>query len=173
MQKQKKNKKTAAQRVSMYGICIALAMILSYIETLIPINFGIPGIKPGLANLAVFTALYLMTPVDAFLISMIRILLISITFGNLYALLYSMAGGILSFAVMLLCKKKRLFGKTGVSIMGGVFHNAGQLLVAAAVLENTAVFVYFPVLLISGMCTGALIGLAGAMVLRRLPEQVW
>lgn len=168
----KKQRQSKAQRTALYGVLVALAFIFSYIETLIPISIGIPGVKLGLANLAVFAALYLMTSRDAFVISMVRIVLVGFTFGNLFAMLYSLAGGILSFFVMKLCKEKDWLGQTGVSIAGGISHNVGQLLVAAAVLENTAVFTYLPVLLLAGTVTGGLIGMVGGMVLKRI-SKVW
>lgn len=170
MYKQNNKRKTAAQRISMYGICIALAMILSYVETLIPIHFAVPGVKPGLANLAVVVALYLMSPVDAWVISMVRIVLVSFTFGNVAALMYSLAGAVLSLSAMVLCQKKRWLTMTGVSIVGGVMHNIGQLLMAAVVLESAAVFTYLPALLLAGVLAGALIGLLGGMLLKRLPR---
>ncbi len=156
--------------VAAYGVLVALAMVLSYIETLIPISLGVPGVKPGLANLVVFIALYRMTPRAAFCISMARILLTGLTFGNLFALLYSFAGGILSFFVMWLCKKKDWLTPVGISVAGGVSHNVGQLIVAAFVLESAAVFTYLPVLLIAGASAGALIGLIGALTIKRLPR---
>lgn len=173
MDKRNNKKKTAAQRSAMYGICIALAMILSYVETLLPIHFGIPGVKPGLANLAVLIALWQMSPADAFMISMTRIIFVSLTFGNAASFLYSLAGGILSLGAMAVCQKKGWFSMTGVSIAGGIMHNIGQLLMAAAVLESAAVFTYLPVLLIAGVLAGALVGLLGGMLLKRLPRILW
>lgn len=170
MYKQNNKRKTAAQRISMYGICIALAMILSYVETLIPIHFAVPGVKPGLANLAVVAALYLMSPADAWVISVVRIVLVSFTFGNVAALMYSLAGAVLSLSAMVFCQKKRWLTMTGVSIVGGVMHNIGQLLMAAVVLESAAVFTYLPALLLAGVLAGALIGLLGGMLLKRLPR---
>ena len=147
---------------------IALAMVLSYVEMLIPLPVGIPGVKPGLANLVVFLALYTMTAREAFLISMVRILLVSITFGNGSAFLYSMAGGILSFLVMWIFQKKDFLLPAGVSIAGGIAHNVGQLLMAAVILENGAVFTYFPVLLAAGCITGGIIGFLGEQIRKRI-----
>ncbi len=166
-------KRSRSQRLALYGVLIALAMILSYVETLIPVSLGVQGVKPGLANLVVFAALYLMKPAEAFAISMVRILLAGFTFGNMSAMLYSFAGGILSYAVMLALKKKEWFDRVGVSVAGGVFHNIGQLIVAAAVLENAAVFTYLPVLLLAGTAAGAFIGILGGLVLKRLPKTIW
>ena len=161
-------KKSSAQKVALYGVLVALAMVLSYVELLIPLPVGIPGVKPGLANLVVFLALYRMSARDAFLISMVRILLVSMTFGNGSAFLYSMAGGLLSFFVMWICRKKDFLLPTGVSIAGGIAHNVGQLLMAAVILENFAVFTYFPVLLAAGCITGGIIGILGGQISRRI-----
>ena len=161
-------KKSSAQRVALYGVLIALAMVLSYVEMLIPLPVGIPGVKPGLANLVVFLALYTMTAREAFLISMVRILLVSITFGNGSAFLYSLAGGILSFLVMWSFQKKDFLLPAGVSIAGGIAHNVGQLLMAAVILENGAVFTYFPVLLAAGCITGGIIGFLGEQIRKRI-----
>ena len=161
-------KKSSAQKVALYGVLIALAMVLSYVEMLIPLPVGIPGVKPGLANLVVFLALYTMTAREALLISMVRILLVSITFGNGSAFLYSMAGGILSFLVMCIFQKKDFLLPAGVSIAGGIAHNVGQLLMAAVILENGAVFTYFPVLLAAGCITGGIIGFLGEQIRKRI-----
>ena len=161
-------KKYSAQKVALYGVLIALAMVLSYVEMLIPLPVGIPGVKPGLANLVVFLALYMMTAREALLISMVRILLVSITFGNGSAFLYSMAGGILSFLVMWIFQKKDFLLPSGVSIAGGIAHNVGQLLMAAVILENGAVFTYFPVLLAAGCITGGIIGFLGEQIRKRI-----
>ena len=165
---ERKQKKSPAQKAALYGILIALAMVLSYVELLIPLPIGIPGVKPGLANLVVFLALYLLSSREAFLISVVRIMLVNITFGNGSAFLYSMAGGVLSFLVMWICKKRNLLLPTGISVAGGIAHNIGQLLMAAAVLENAAVFTYLPVLLASGCITGALIGFIGGQIRKRI-----
>ncbi|MCU6725144.1 Predicted membrane protein [uncultured Clostridium sp.] len=161
-------KKSSAQKVALYGVLIALAMVLSYVEMLIPLPVGIPGVKPGLANLVVFLALYTMTAREALLISMVRILLVSITFGNGSAFLYSMAGGILSFLVMWIFQKNDFLLPAGVSIAGGIAHNVGQLLMAAVILENGAVFTYFPVLLAAGCITGGIIGFLGEQIRKRI-----
>ncbi len=165
-----KEKKRKGNRTAAYGVFVALAMILSYVETLIPVSIGIPGVKLGLANLVVLVAFYSLGAVDAFFISLVRILLNAFTFGSMAALAFSAAGALLSYLMMLLCIRKKIFGKVGVSVTGGVSHNIGQLLVASFVLENTAVFTYFPVLLLSGTVTGALLGLLGAQIVTRLPK---
>lgn len=138
---------------------IALALIFSYIEILIPFNFGIPGIKLGLANLVVIVALYTVGYSYAFTINCLRILLVAFLFGNFSMAIYSLAGALLSFAVMCLLKWTKRFSIVGVSMAGGVFHNVGQVVVAAMVVENIKLFLYLPVLLIAGLITGTLIGI--------------
>ena len=155
--------------VAKYGVLIALAFIFSYVETLIPFEMiGIPGVKLGLANLVVVVALYTMRPRDAFVISLVRILLVGLTFGNPYSAVYGLCGGLLSFFVMLLLSKIKTFGTLGVSLLGGIAHNIGQMIVAMIVVENMRLAYYLPVLMISGAITGAAIGIVAEMVIVRL-----
>ena len=160
---------TVAGKVAFCGMLVALAMIFSYVESLIPISFGVPGIKLGLANLVVLSGLYLLRPHEVLIVSIARILLAGFMFGNGMSILYSLAGGLLSFLVMLLLKNSRKGGgysKIGVSIAGGVSHNIGQILVAAAVLKSWKMAYYLPVLMLSGLVTGFLIGILTDRVLR-------
>jgi len=143
------------------AILVALAMIFSYIEALIPFSFGVPGIKLGLANLVVVATLYFLPPYQVFTILVLRIVLISFLFGNMSAMLYSLAGGFLSCLIMLALKKSKLFSMVGVSIAGGVAHNVGQLFVAAVVVQSGYVLTYLPFLMVAGVCAGLLIGLIG------------
>lgn len=147
-----------SKKIAKMGIFVALAMIFTYVELLIPINIGVPGIKLGLANLVVVTGLYLFKPNEVLLISIVRILLMGILFGNAASLIYSLSGGILSFIIMLVLKKTNLFSIIAISISGGVFHNIGQIGVAVVVLHNVAILSYLPVLMITGIITGTLIG---------------
>ena len=147
------------------AMMIALAMIFSYVETMIPINFGIPGVKLGLANLVIVAAIYLFGGRQAFLISIVRIFLSGFMFGNLASIMYSLAGGLLSLAVMLLLKKTDKLSILAVSVMGGICHNIGQLIVAMLVVENLKLIFYVPVLLISGFLTGLLIGIVCRVIL--------
>ena len=146
----------------------ALALIFSYVETLIPVNLGIPGVKLGLANLIIVVALYKMRLSEAYLLSVVRILLAGFIFGNYFSIIYSLAGGLLSLTVMALLKKWGGFSLQGISIAGGVFHNIGQLIVAAVVVETFSVTYYFPVLLVAGLLTGLVIGIVAEMMLKRL-----
>lgn len=154
------------------GLLIALAFVFSYIEFLIPINLGVPGVKLGLANLVIIVAIYTIGEKDAFLLSMVRILLIAFTFGNLSAMLYSIVGGVLSYLVMIIAKKLDVLSVKGVSALGGVFHNVGQILTAMMILETTELMYYLPVLMISGIVSGVLIGLLAALVIVRLQKAV-
>ena len=136
-----------------------------HVEVLIPFNFGIPGIKLGLANLVVVVALYLLNARQALMISVVRILLVSFTFGNMAALLYSITGGLLSFAVMVLCRRIKGLSTMSVSVAGGISHNIGQILVAVFVVKNLNLLFYLPVLMIAGIITGLLIGLVAGLII--------
>ena len=157
-------------RVAYFGVFTALALIFSYVETLIPINFGIPGIKLGLANLIIIIALYKMSVKEAYVLSVVRVVLAGFIFGNLFSIIYSLAGGLLSLTVMTLLKKTDKFSLFGISMAGGVFHNVGQLMVAIIVMENLNIAYYMPVLLISGLITGFMIGLVAGEMLKRLSK---
>ena len=154
-------------KVAVFGVFTSLALILSYVELLIPINFGIPGMKLGLANLLVVILLYKGCPRDALLLSVVRILLSGLIFGNMFSIFYSLGGGLLSLAVMVFLKKTGQFTVAGISIGGGASHNVGQLLVAMFVVQTYQVGYYLPVLLIAGVITGAVIGILSAEVLKR------
>lgn len=154
-------------KVAVFGVFTSLALILSYVELLIPINFGIPGMKLGLANLLVVILLYKGCPRDALLLSVIRILLSGLIFGNMFSIFYSLGGGLLSLAVMVFLKKTGQFTVAGISIGGGASHNVGQLMVAMFVVQTYQVGYYLPVLLIAGVITGAVIGILSAEVLKR------
>lgn len=162
-------KKNKAKNVALFGMMVALAFTLSYLESLIPFNFGIPGVKLGLANLVVVTALYIMTPWQAFAIAVIRIFLAGLTFGNFYSLAYSLCGGLLSFIVMLAVKKTSL-SVIGVSMLGGICHNLGQIIVAAIVMRTARIVYYFPVLLIAGLVTGLLMGIIAKLAIERFTK---
>jgi len=140
------------------GIFASLAIIFGYVESLIPVFAGIPGIKLGLANLAVLFILKKYSIKEAAMVSVVRILVIGFMFGNLFSIVYSLAGAALSLTVMTLLLRFSDLSLIGISVAGGVTHNIGQLIVAALVVENLSVFLYFPALLVSGVITGILIG---------------
>lgn len=143
------------------GFLLALALILSYVESLIPFSFGIPGIKLGLPNLIVLLLLYDKREREALLVNGLRIVLSGFLFSNLYAVLYALAGAVFSFLAMLFGRRSKRLSMAGVSMLGGVFHNIGQLLVAMAVVETFAVAYYVPFLIVAGTVTGAVLGLVG------------
>ena len=154
-------------KIAYWGVFLALALVCSYVESLIPISFGIPGVKLGLTNIVVILMLYTIGAKDAILISVLRIILAGFMFGNAFSIIYSLAGGILSFVVMLLLKNTGKLKILSISTAGGISHNVGQLIVAALVVENYNILFYVPVLIIAGIITGFLIGLlAGEIVLR-------
>ncbi|MDE6601990.1 MAG: Gx transporter family protein [Lachnospiraceae bacterium] len=175
------------------GFLLALALILSYVESLIPFFFGIPGIKLGLPNLVALLLIYDETgkrtlgaenvprtlPVklftkgerEALLVNGLRIVLSGFLFSNLYAILYALAGAAFSFAAMVSGRRMKWFSMVGVSVLGGVFHNVGQLLVAMAVVETLAVAYYAPFLIVAGTVTGALLGFVGMELLPYLRRE--
>jgi len=155
-------------RVAYFGVFTALALIFSYVETLIPISFGIPGVKLGLANLIIVIALFKLKLKETYLLSVVRILLSGFLFGNYFSIIYSLAGALLSLSVMALLKRAGGFSIIGISIAGGVFHNIGQLFVAMAVVEMFQAAYYIPVLLVAGLLTGCLIGILAQEMLKRL-----
>lgn len=156
------------KKIAYMGLFAAIAIIFGYVESLIPFFAGIPGIKLGLANLSVLFILETYTWKEAALVSMVRILVIGFMFGNMFSILYSMAGAALSLTVMTLMKRFSGFSILGVSVAGGVSHNIGQLIIAALIVENTSLFYYAPVLLISGVITGILIGILTGEVIKRI-----
>lgn len=152
------------KKLAQLGLFLALAMILAYVESLIPFSFGIPGVKLGLPNLIVVLLLYCYgvgwnSMKEACLINILRIILSGFLFSNLYAILYALAGAALSFTAMLIGRRMRCFSMIGVSVLGGVFHNIGQLLVAMFVVETVYIGYYVPVLIAVGTVTGAVLGI--------------
>lgn len=155
----------------MSALMAALAFIFSYIEVLIPFSIGIPGIKLGIANLVIIIALYYLGAKYAFTINIIRVLMAGLLFNGLFGALYSLAGALLSMFVMVLLKKTELFSIIGISMAGGVAHNLGQILVASFLISNIKIFIYFPVLIISGVISGSIIGILSHFILQKLPKE--
>lgn len=154
------------------GVFLALALICSYVESLIPISFGIPGVKLGLTNIVVVLMLYCIGAKEALAVSVCRIVLAGFLFGNLFSILYSLAGGLLSFLIMWAVKRTGKLGILPVSVCGGIFHNIGQLAVAALVVENYNVFYYLPVLLFAGAVTGLAIGVVAQELIIRIGDRI-
>lgn len=155
------------KKIALCGVMCALAFAFSYIEFLIPFDMvGIPGIKPGFANLVIMAALYMLGLPYAAAVSAFRILLSWLIFGNFTTFLYSLAGGVLSLLLMFVLKKFKVFDEAGVSVSGAVVHNAAQLAVSALITSG-AVMYYAPVLLISGVVFGLINGLLLKLVIKR------
>ena len=160
-----------AKKIAAMGLLVALAMVLSWVEQLVPLSVQVPGVKLGLANLAVIFALYRLGARAARSVSLLRVALVSITFGNAYSLWYSLAGAVLSLLVMGLLRKTGKFSLLGVSVAGAVSHNLGQIAVAAAVLGAASMAYYLPVLLVSGTAAGVCVGAVAAILVRRIQIQ--
>ena len=152
---------------------VAMAMALSWMEAQIPAFFALPGMKLGVTNVVVVTALYKMGCPSAMGINILRIVLVSFMFGGPSALIYSLSGGMLSAVVMILLKKTGRFSIPTVSIAGGVSHNVGQIAAAAFILRTEAIFWYLSALWLTGMMTGALIGILSARLVKRLPDSLF
>ncbi len=165
------SKKTGAW-VATYGMLISLAFIFSYLEAIIPIPIPIPGVKLGLANLVTIVGLYTVGIKGTVAVSLVRIVLVGFTFGNASSMIYSLAGGGLSLLLMILIQRTGLFSQTGVSIVGGIGHNIGQLSIAAVVVQTSGVFYYLPFLMVAGIVAGAVIGLLGGLVTERIKNFV-
>lgn len=147
------------------GLLTALALILSYVENLISFQPGIPGVKIGLANLAVLICLYLFDWKEAMTLTVVKAVVSGLLFGNLFMISYSLAGALVSVLTMIFLKKSGLFHVPAVSAAGGVMHNMGQLLVAWFVVETYSIVYYMPVLIFSGLSTGIVIGMAASLAL--------
>jgi heptaprenyl diphosphate synthase len=156
------------RKTAYIGVFTAMAVVLGYVESLMPVFVGIPGIKLGLANMAVISLLYFVGFREAMLVSVIRVLIIGALFGNMYSTLYSMCGAVVSLLVMVLLKRTKKFSIYGVSVAGGVSHNLAQIAVAALITQMYRIWYYVPVLLISGIVTGLVIGLLGGLITKRL-----
>ena len=157
------------KKLTTMAMLTAVAMILSYVEAMLP-SIAIPGVKMGLANIAVVFALYRFGWKEAVAISLIRVVLMSLLFTGVAAMLYSLAGAAVSLILMGLLKRVNAFSAVGVSVAGGVGHNAGQVLLAMWMLETGELMYYLPALAISGVISGVLIGLAGGMLVNRMKK---
>lgn len=154
--------------IALYGMLIALAMVLSFIETMIPIPMGIPGIKLGLANLVVIVCLYTLGERAAFTVSLIRILLIGFTFANLSTMMYSVAGGMVSFLIMAAAKRFSSLSMPAVSVAGAISHNLAQLVFAAVIVGTAGVFSLLPYLITAAVLSGFVIGIIAILVIKRI-----
>lgn len=160
--------RSSAKNVAVTGVFIALAMVFSYIETFIPVSVGVPGVKLGLANIVTIVVLHKLGVGRAVLVSLIRIVLSAMLFGNITVMLYSLAGAMVSLLVMTLLCKLKFFSIAGVSIAGGVAHNMGQLVLAMIMLADQHVLYYAPVLIISGTIAGIVTGILAVAITYRV-----
>ena len=156
------------KKVAFLGLCITLAMILSFVESQIPAMVAIPGVKVGLANIVVVFALYKLGWKPAAVISLTRVFLVGLLFGNGISILYSFTGAIVSFAAMLLLKKAKVFSTMAVSVAGGVLHNLGQIAMACVIMGTDVLRYYAPFLILSGTLAGIVIGVLAAIMIRRI-----
>ena len=162
----RRNMKT--KKLTTLAVTVAVAMILSFVESRIPAFVAIPGVKVGLANIAVIFALYKLGWREAIAVSAIRVFLVALLFGSVVSLAYSIAGAVLSLSLMITLKKIGLFTEIAVSVVGGITHNIGQILIAFLLLETNVVFYYLPFLLVSGVIAGIAVGVAAALLVKRI-----
>ena len=167
-EKQHPRKRLRSVHLSIYAMFLALSMILGYVEAQLPTPIPIPGVKLGLANLVSILTLFSIGSVPTAIISFLRIILLSVLFGNNLTLSYSLSGFLCSFLMMILFKKLFRFSTVSVSLIGGIFHNVGQVLMAAYLLKNAALWYYLPYLLIAGSVAGVTIGVLGGVLIKRL-----
>ena len=160
------------ERLTGLALLTAAAMMLSWVESLLPAFTAVPGVKVGLANTASLFALYMLSEKDAWIVSAVRIILSSVLFGTMFSLVYSASGAVVSLAIMCLMKKTGLFSVTGVSVAGGVAHNAGQLAAAMLIMETKGLVYYSVPLIISGIIAGTVVGLAAGFLMEHLPANM-
>ena len=164
--------KQYGKKTAFLGLCTALALILAYVEVLLPpLLSAVPGIKMGLPNIIIIFLLYRHGPLTAAGVSLVRVLLVALLFGNAMSLAYSVAGALLSLAVMALLRRLDFLSAVGVSVAGGVMHNVGQILMAMLVLGTAELGYYLIVLAITGTVAGVLIGLCGNLLIHRIPNR--
>jgi heptaprenyl diphosphate synthase len=168
-----KNRSEKIQKLTLLGLCASVALLLSYVEAMIPPLFSaIPGIKMGLPNVVIVFVLYRYGVRDASFVSVVRLIIVAMLFGTVTTFMYSLAGAVLSLLVMAILKKLDFLSTVGVSVAGGVCHNIGQIIVAMILLNTAEIGYYMIVLAITGTIAGILIGIAGAFVLKRFPKKI-
>ena len=160
------------KKLTFLALSVSLAMILSFVESLIPPLVAVPGVKIGLANIVTVFLLYTLGARAAGAVSLVRVLLSALLFGNVQSLIFALSGAVLSFVVMLIAKRLLPFGKVGVSVLGAVAHNAGQVAAAVIVMETAALAYYFIPLVISGTIAGVFVGILAAIITTRLEKVI-
>lgn len=160
--------KNDTQNLTRLSLAVTFALILSFIESRIPAFVAVPGVKVGLANIAVIFMLYKFGVKSAIIVSLIRVFLVSILFGSPVSLFYSISGAVLSFAVMLTLKSLTPLKEVAVSVSGGISHNVGQIIAASILLETNVVIYYLPFLMVSGTIAGIVVGIVAALLIKRI-----
>ena len=158
------------KKLALLAMCTAVAMVLSFVESQIPAFVPIPGVKAGLANIAVIFCLYRLGKGEAVIVSLVRVFLVSLLFGSIMSLWYSLAGAVISYAGMVLMKRSGRFSCVSVSVLGGVLHNLGQIAMACILLETDLISYYAPFLVLSGTVAGIITGASAAILITRIPE---
>lgn len=164
--------KLRPRTISTVAMASTLALILSYIESLVPLSFAVPGIKMGLANIAIVFVLYRLGEKEAIAVSLIRLFWVAVLFDSFMTFLYSLAGAALSMTVMIILKRSGKFSAVGVSVAGGITHNAGQIIAAVLLMETAQIAYYLPVLVVSGTVTGVIIGIVSALLINKIPKNL-
>lgn len=159
---------TKTKKIAYLGLLVAVGMIFSYVESLLPFDFGIPGVKLGIANIVTVITLYIFSYKEAYIVSILRVILTSILFANVFSLLYSLCGGLISLSFMIIAKRYNKLSIVGVSVVGGVFHNVAQLVVASLIVNQLKVTYYGPILIISGVVTGGIVGIIAYVMKNKL-----
>ena len=165
-----KNIKLTTKQLVTLSALIAVAMILSYIESMIPAFVAVPGVKMGLSNIATVFALYALGWPFAICVSIVRVVLSALLFGNVVSLIYSISGAALALLAMIVMKRLDRFSSIGVSVVGGVLHNAGQIIAACVVMKTAAVSVYLIPLIVTGTISGVLIGVVSGLLVERIKK---
>ena len=160
------------RKLTTLSLSVALAMLLSFIESQIPPLVAVPGIKIGLSNIVTVFLLYTYGWREAGCVSLVRVCLSSLLFGSAVSFIYALSGAVLSFIIMILLKKLPILSEMGVSVAGGVFHNAGQIICACIIMENAKISAYLPPLIISGTIAGAVIGVLSGLLVKKLKNVI-
>lgn len=150
----------------------AVAMLLSYLESLVPPLVAIPGVKVGFSNIATVLTLYTLGIPSAIAVSLVRVSLSALLFGNVQVFFFSLMGAVFALVTMSLMKLFTPFSEIGVSVAGGVMHNAGQIVAAVIVMENSAIASFLPPLIITGTLAGVVVGIVSALLVKRLSSVI-
>lgn len=160
------------KKIAKLGMLLSISLVLSYLENLLPVMIAVPGVKLGLANIITMLLLYHADVPQTFFFMSIRVVLSGLLFSGLSGILYSFAGGVFCIFIMSIMKRFSIFSMMGVSMMGAIFHNAGQILVAACMMENANIIYYLPVLCISGTISGLLIGYLTCLIINQYNKMI-